>query len=51
MTKEQLAELIANYFAEHNEIDNLGDGESVCFLGNLPTVNVFELAERILTAK
>jgi hypothetical protein len=48
MNKEELAELIAAYFAAHNEIDNLGDGESICFMSDLPTVNVVELAEQII---
>lgn len=51
MTKEELVELIATHLAKNNEVDNLGDGESICFLGELPTVNIVELAEAILAAQ
>jgi hypothetical protein len=50
MTKEQLSEIIAGYISNHNEIDNLGDGESIVLVGNFPVINVLELAETLLIA-
>jgi hypothetical protein len=31
-----------------NELDNLGDGESVVLMGKCPTINVVQLAEKII---
>lgn len=31
--------------AQGNEVDNLGDGESICLMGALPTINMLRLAE------
>jgi len=45
---ERLAIVLATELARDNEVDNLGDGESICFLGKLPTVNVREIAEKLV---
>ena len=45
---QSLAILIAAELAQQGEeLDNLGDGESVVFMGQCPTINVVQLAERI----
>ena len=45
---QSLAILIAVGFAQQGEeLDNLGDGESVVFMGKCPTINVVQLAEKI----
>jgi len=45
---QSLAILIAVEFAKQgNELDNLGDGESVIFMGKCPTINVVQLAEKV----
>ena len=43
---KKIAELIA---AQNEEFDELGDSESICFMGELPTINLVELAEGIQT--
>lgn len=49
MNKEALSQLIAKeVLAQGNEIDNLGDGESICLISNLPTINLVQLSEKIL---
>lgn len=49
MNKDELAELIAGeIIAQGNEIDNAGDGESICFQGEFPVINLATLAEKIL---
>jgi hypothetical protein len=48
MTNEELQEIIIAFLAKDNEIDNLGDGESICFQDELPTVNIVQLAAAIL---
>jgi len=46
---QELAHHIAEAIAEQNEeFDNLGDNESISFTGNLPTINLVQLAEDIL---
>lgn len=48
MTPAGLGEFIATEIvAQGNEIDGLGDAESVVLCGNLPTINIAELAEKI----
>lgn len=45
MTPAGLGEFIATEIvAQGNEIDGLGDAESVVLCGNLPTINIAELA-------
>lgn len=44
----KLAVLIADAISEQTEIDSLGDTESVCFMESLPTVNLVQLAERLI---
>jgi hypothetical protein len=45
---QSLAILLAVGFAQQGEeLDNLGDGESVVFMGKCPTINVVQLAEKI----
>jgi hypothetical protein len=47
---QSLAILIAVEIAKQdNELDNLGDGESVVFMGKCPTINLVQLAEKINT--
>ena len=49
MTIPELAQLIADELvAQGNEIDNLGDNESVVLLGKSPCINLVQLAERII---
>lgn len=49
---DELARLIAiEIAAQDNETDNLGDGESIVLMGNLPTINLVQLAEKILDWK
>ena len=46
---QSLAILIAVEIAKQdNELDNLGDGESVVFMGKCPTINLVQLAEKIV---
>jgi len=46
---QSIAILIAVEFARQGEeLDNLGDGESVVFMGKCPTINVVQLAEKII---
>lgn len=45
---QSLAILIAVEIAKQdNELDNLGDNESVVLVGKCPTINLVQLAERI----
>lgn len=44
----QLAQFIAQVIKKDNDIDNLGDGESIVLVDKCPTINLTELAERIL---
>ncbi len=45
----ELAQLIADELVtQGNEIDNLGDNESVVLLGKSPCINLVQLAERII---
>ena len=45
---QSLAILLTVGFAQQGEeLDNLGDGESVVFMGKCPTINVVQLAEKI----
>ncbi len=47
----KLASLIAEEIAaQGNETDNLGDDESLCLTGPLPTINLVQLAERIIAS-
>lgn len=49
MTIPELAQLIADELvAQGNEIDNLGDNESIVLLGKSPCINLVQLAERII---
>lgn len=49
MTTTYLAQVIANEIAaQGNETDNLGDNESLCLIGILPTINLVQLSEVIL---
>ena len=53
ITVEEMAVVIAKEIIRQNDadnIDNLGDGESLLFTGNTPVVNVVELAEVIIHA-
>ena len=46
---QKLAEFIAvEIAAQDNETDNLGDGESIVLMSDCPTINLVQLAERIL---
>lgn len=46
---QSLAVFLAVEFAKQdNELDNLGDGESIVFMGKCPTINVVQLAEKIV---
>lgn len=46
---EELAQLIADEIAtQGNETDNLGDNESIVLVGDTPTINLAQLAERII---
>jgi hypothetical protein len=46
---QSIAILIAVEIAKQgNEVDNLGDGESVVLMGKHPTINVMQLAEKIV---
>ncbi len=46
---KHLAQLIADELVtQGNEIDNLGDNESVVLLGKSPCINLVQLAERII---
>jgi hypothetical protein len=50
MTRLKLAQLIATEIARQgNDVDNLGDDESICLLNALPTINLVELVECILS--
>ena len=43
-----LARVIADGIAKQDpEFDNLGDGESIVFMSEMPTINVVQLAEYI----
>lgn len=45
---QSIAILVAVEFVKQGEeLDNLGDGESVVFMGKCPTINVVQLAEKI----
>ncbi len=49
MTIPELAQLIADELvAQGNEIDNLGDNESVVLMSKVPRINLVQLAERII---
>ena len=46
---QSLGILIAVEIAKQDqEIDNLGDGESIVFMGKCPVLNVVQLAEKII---
>jgi hypothetical protein len=48
MTDEELAHCIAEEIVRQGqEIDNLGDSESICLIDTLPTINLVELAQAI----
>lgn len=49
ITAAELAEKIAEAIAEQSqEFDNLGDNESIIFVGHTPTINLVMLAEFLL---
>lgn len=48
MNKDELIELLAVAIAEQTEIDNACDGESIVLNGELPCINLADLAEKIL---
>lgn len=39
--------IAAELVRQGNNLDDLGDGESVCLMGKLPTINLAELVEMI----
>ena len=48
MTTLELAHLMADEIVRQgNEIDNLGDNESIVLMNDSPTINLVELAEKI----
>jgi len=52
MDANGLAQVIANEIvAQGNEIDNLGDNESIVLTGKCPTVNLVQLAEKIVAVQ
>ena len=49
MKAQELAQVIADEIARQgNEVDNLGDNESVVLMDNCPTINLVQLAECII---
>ena len=53
ITVEELEVVIAKEIIRQNgvdNVDNLGDTESIVLMGALPTINVVELSEKIINA-
>ena len=47
-TNHEVAQLIADEIVlQGNEIDNLGDNDSIVLMGKSPTINLVQLAERL----
>ena len=45
---KRLSTLLAYEIGQSNEIDNLGDSESIVLIDKMPTINLVQLAEKIL---